>query len=186
MLLPEVTITGRHASYLKSLVRKNQKDDNQDNAISSALIYNRYIDVYLNAAIWGILNGRREEADNSTQDRARIYASALDTEDENCRFMYRLVLLLDQSTKLKADERIDRAFRYDSLPDKKQEFNDNIKIFNSYVRGGLTIMYESFYKNCITKDDYIFKTFDKLKDLKEEIDKKPIDERLRELLSENI
>ena len=125
-----------------------------------------------------------ERPDYSTRDRARIYADALDNEDENCRFMYRLVLLLDRTVKLSQNERIDRAFRYDSQSKNDERFRENIRIFNDYVRGGLSIMFEKFYQGGITQDDYINKSFSALDSLKKKIDNVPLDERLAELLKE--
>ncbi len=80
----DYTINGKHATYLKYLV-------------NDAKVFSRYIDVYMNSAIFGFLHSRSAEKDNSSQDRARIYADAFATERLNCDFIYRLIMLLDET-----------------------------------------------------------------------------------------
>ena len=97
----DYTINGKHATYLKYLV-------------NDAKVFVRYIDVYMNAAVVGFLYGRSEAKDNSSQDRARIYADAFSTEKRQCDFIYRLIMLLEESNKLSESEKLDRAFRNDT------------------------------------------------------------------------
>ena len=50
----DYNITGKHASYLKFLAAKNSGAKGADDSSpTSARIFERYIDVYMNAAIWG-------------------------------------------------------------------------------------------------------------------------------------
>lgn len=109
----DYTITGKHATFLKYLAEKNSKDDGSS-ATSSAMVFERYIDVYMNAVVWGMLYNRTAERDNTSSDRARIYADALVREKDTCMLLYRLVMLLDKSVDLSSEERLNRAFRYDS------------------------------------------------------------------------
>lgn len=166
----DYTITGKHATYLKFLAAKNSGTKaGEDNLLTSAKIFERYIDVYMNAAIWGLLYKRTAPRDKDSDDRARIYADAYASERENCVFLYRLVMLLDQTTALQPDVRVDRAFRYDVQEDRKKEFDDNMELFHSYVRGGIEEMYEQFTDGCTTRDDYMNKVYDVLTIFKKEI-----------------
>ena len=131
----DYTITGKHATYLKYMAAKNAKDD-ENVATSSAKLFERYIDVYMNAAIWGLLYSRTAPKDNSSDDRARIYADAFANERDNCVFLYRMVMLLDKSLDIESEERINRAFRYDTQPEKAEAFRQNMDLFHDYVRGG--------------------------------------------------
>lgn len=131
----DYTITGKHATYLKYMAAKNAKDD-ENAATSSAKLFERYIDVYMNAAIWGLLYSRTAPKDNSSDDRARIYADAFANERDNCVFLYRMVMLLDKSVDIESEERINRAFRYDTQPEKAEAFRLNMDLFHDYVRGG--------------------------------------------------
>lgn len=91
----DYTITGKHATYLKFLAAKNSKDD-PDSATTSAKLFERYVDVYMNAAVWGLLYSRTAKRDTTSDDRARVYADAFANERENCVFLYRMVMLLDK------------------------------------------------------------------------------------------
>lgn len=178
----DYTITGKHATYLKFLAAKNSKNDPDSQVTSSARIFERYIDVYMNGAIWGLLYSRTAQKDTSSDDRARIYADAFANERENCVFLYRMVMLLDQTTNLDPQERINRAFRYDSQIDKAEEFKKCMELFHDYVRGGIEVMYEQFTDGCITRDDYLDKTYNILTTFKNEIEGKSYEDELAKLI----
>ena len=114
----DYTINGKHATYLKFLAKKNSRDDQSPDNPTAARLFERYIDVYMNAAVFGLLYSRTAKRDTTSDDRARVYADAFANERENCIFLYRMVMLLDKTTELTSEERIDRAFRYDSQPEK--------------------------------------------------------------------
>ena len=165
----DYTINGAHATRLKFLAKKNSRDVEEPDNPQSAKIFERYIDVYMNAAVWGISYGRRAKAEPSN-DRARIYADAFNHERDRCIFLYRLVMLLDAGENLSPTERIDRAFRYDTEPDKAEELKKSMELFNDYVRGGIDLMYEKFTAGCMTRDDYLERTFDIMTEFKNELD----------------
>lgn len=166
----DYNITGKHATYLKFLAAKNSGNkDGDESATTSARVFERYIDVYMNAAIWGLLYERTAEKDTASDDRARIYADAYANERENCVFLYRMVMLLDKKTELEPSVRVDRAFRYDVQEDKKDAFLQNMELFHSYVRGGIEVMYEQFTDGCSTREDYMNKVFEILTTFRDEI-----------------
>jgi hypothetical protein len=165
----DYTITGEHATRLKFLAKKNSRDDNEPDNPHAAKIFERYIDVYMNAAVWGICYRRKAEI-RPSNDRARIYADAFNRERETCLFLYRLVMLLDDSENLTQSERIDRAFRCDTLPDKADKLQKNLNIFHDYVRGGIDLMFEKFTADCQTREEYLEKTFAVMTEFKTEID----------------
>ena len=126
----DYTISGKHATFLKYLAKKNARDDSsQENAVAARL-FERYIDVYMNAAVFGLLYGRTAKKDSASEDRARIYADAFANERENCIFLYRIVMLLDRTTEISPEERINRAFRYDTQPEMIDQFRKNMELFN--------------------------------------------------------
>lgn len=174
-------ITGKHATYLKYMAVKNAKDD--ENAVtSSARLFERYIDVYMNAAIWGLLYLRTAPKDNSSNDRARIYADAFANERENCIFLYRMVMLLDKSVDIESEERINRAFRYDTQPEKAEAFRQTMDVFHDYVRGGIELMYEQFTDGCSTREDYLTKVFEVMTTFKKEIEGFSYEDELAQLI----
>lgn len=178
----DYTITGKHATFLKFLAVKNAKEDEADASKNSAKLLERYIDVYMNAAVWGILYSKRAPKDTDSKDRARIYADAYAAEHANCEFLYRLVMLLDESVDLSPSERVDRAFRYDSDETKKEEFQQCMELFHEYVRGGLELMYDQFTDGCITRIDYMERVFEVMTTFKQEYEGFSYDEALAKLM----
>ncbi|MBN1552903.1 hypothetical protein JW979_15625 [bacterium] len=151
----DYTINGKHATYMKYLV-------------NDAKIFDRYIDVYMNAAIWGMLYGRISERDSST-DRARVYADAFAKERENCMFIYRLIMLLDNTKHLLPNERIDRAFRDDAQDGDSAKASNNLDLFHSYVLGGIEVLYERYVDGCTTQEDYLTRIYDLMTTFKKDI-----------------
>ncbi len=171
----DYTISGIHATHLKYLV-------------NDAKIFIRYIDVYMNAAIIGFLHGRLEKKDNSSQDRARIYADAFATERLKCDFIYRLIMLLDGNAEFSTQQRLDRAFRDDSQMESeytKDVHSQNMELFNSYVLGGIEELYEQFTKGATSRDDYINRIYDITVKFKEEVEGIDYESKLKELVCGN-
>lgn len=81
-----------------------------------------------------------------------------------------ILMLLDKTIELSPEERVDRAFRYDTLPEKAEEFRKNLELFHDYVRGGIEVMYEQFTDGCQTQDDYLSKTYEVMTTFKKELE----------------
>lgn len=164
----DYTIGGTHATRLKYLVNE-------------AKMFTRYIDVYMNAAVWGLLYGRTSEEDHS-QDRARIYADAFANEREKCVFLYRLVMLLDESTGLTPQERMDRAFRDGAQNGSDEKLASNLDIFHGYMLGGIDVLYERLADGCLTRDDYLARIHDSMCAFRDEVTGVSHQSKLDELL----
>lgn len=150
----DYSLTGKHAKHLKFLAAKNSDEANGAN------LFERYIDVYMNAVIWGLIYNRKEPKDNSTDDNANILAGVFIKERATCIFLYRLVTILDESQNVGIEEKLDKAFRDD-------EFNQNAELFNSYARGGIEEMYERFTFGCNSRVDYLHRTYEIMTNFKE-------------------
>ena len=153
----DYNITGRHATYVKYLV-------------NDAKAFNRYIDVYMTAAVIGALNGKRAAVDGSS-DRARIYADAFSHEHDKCMEIFRTIILAESSKEWNGDERTNICFRFRDakLENAPTEVSDDeiatmkeaLDLFHEYVRGGIEILYELFFSASITMEDsidYAYKT----------------------------
>jgi len=169
----DYTMTGSHATYLKYLAKDKE---------NNPYIFDRYIDVYMNAVIFGLLYGRTAEKDTESKDRARIYADAFAREREYCTFLYRLVMILDKTISISPEDRIDRAFRYDSDEKSIEKFNKNMELFNSYVLGGIEVLYERFKDSFTTIDDSIIRAYEMMKDFIDEIEGISYEEKLSQLM----
>lgn len=182
MFESDYTINGKHATYLKFLAKKNSRDDQGSDNPSAARLFERYIDVYMNAAVFGLLYSRTAKRDMASDDRARVYADAFATERQNCVFLYRMVMLLDKTVDLTPEERLNRAFRYDSAPEKEVEFRQNMELFHDYVRGGIEVMYEQFTDGCTTQDDYLSKSYEVMTTFKKELEGLSYADELKKLI----
>lgn len=162
MFEQDYLLRGKHATYTKYL-----RD--------TANLFDRYLDVYMLGAVVGYLHNRKSEKDLSTNDTAAMLASVFIGEKDKCEFIYRLIMLMDTSTGLSADQRVDRAFRDDT---NEEAVKNNLRLFNSYVLGGIEVLYEKFVDNCTTRDDYLDGIYKFVNEFKSDIDNVHNDEDL--------
>jgi len=147
----DILIRGKYATYLKYLSKKTEKNDRKEKV---AGVFERHIDVYMTAAVIGLVHGLRREDDTSdSSETVKIFADAVSREQLNLLTIFRSVMLIDNSCGLNADEKIDRAFKNPDTP-------ENLKLFNSYVRGGLEWLYENFTQGATTQDEYLAKIYE--------------------------
>lgn len=164
----DYTIQGKHATHLKFLVNE-------------ARIYTTYIDVYLNAAIFGYMYNAQDDKDNESIDRARIYADAFASHRSECIFLYRVITLLSDK-ELSIEERLNRAFRHDTQNDKYDLVKENLDVFNSYVLGGIEIMFKRFVDGCSSQDDYIRRTFEIVSKYYDDIQEVSYEDKINKLI----
>lgn len=149
MFESDYTIYGKHATYIKYLV-------------NDAKAFKRYIDVYMAGAAMGALYEKRAKQTDS-DDRARIYADAFNTEHIKCGELFRTIILADTSKSWSAEERVNICFRYrdkldeNAVPPVSQEEVDIMKealiLFNEYVLGGIELLYDRFSSNAVIDID---------------------------------
>ena len=145
----DYTINGKHATYIKYLAKDKDKETN-----NTVRVFNRYIDVYMCGAIVGALNKRTSNADRSSSDRARIYADAFNHEYSKCKEIFKTVILCDTTQNWSAEEKANICFRYrdraDDMatppvqPEEISKMKEAMDLFNSYVFGGIEILYDIF------------------------------------------
>ena len=166
----DYTLTGKHATYVKYLVR-------------NAKLYERYIDVYMNGAIFGLLHNHVAEKDNASKDQARIYADAFANCRDDCVFLYRLVMLLESTSNLDSAERIDRAFRDDANEREPEKLASNLDLFNAYVRGGIEELYKQFIDgHGSTSEEYLEHAIEVMEEFRDELAGSDFNDKLSELL----
>lgn len=178
----DYTISGRHATYIKFLAKKNAQDEINSEDMESPKLFSRYIDVYMNAAVFGLLYNRTAKKDTTSTDRARIYADAFSTENANCIFLYKLVMLLEKKSGATSEEKLNRAFRFPSQPEKQEEVSQCLELFHDYVRGGIEVMYDHFIDGCQTQDDYINRSHEVMERFKNEFEGESYEEALTQMI----
>lgn len=169
----DVRLQGIYATHLKSLAKDPKNVDHP-------YLFERYIDVYMNAAVIGLLEGEPiMKPDIIGKDSAQIFAAVFSPERANCMFLYHLVMLLDRSTGLTVEQRIDRAFRDEGDDAHPEKMEANMKLFTGYVLSGIEIMYEKMAKNYTTLDDMCDAAYTMMRDFQETTEKISPEEYLK-------
>ncbi|WP_417897777.1 hypothetical protein ABN702_16015 [Bacillus haimaensis] len=165
-----IIITGKHSAYMDLL-----KDNN---------IFSRHLDVYINAAIVGFQYNRKSSPDKSEaykDKRTQIHTEQLVKESSILEFIYRLIMLLDNQKEIDLENRINRAFRDDSLYDVSEKHAENMKLYSSYVLGGIEILYEKIIEKGVTEQDLMKNAYEFIKEQNLSFTNKSADEILYEI-----
>lgn len=166
----DLEFIGKHATYMKRLV-------------TDVKLYKRYVDVYMNAAVFGLLHRRTAPKDRETQDNATIPASVFSNCRSDCVFLYRLVMLLDETSGLTVEQRVDRAFRDDADGEAPEKLAANMELFHSYVRGGIEEMNEQFFEGFgQSSDECLEHAIEVMEDFKNEVLGGDYQDRLDDLM----
>ena len=165
MFEKDIIITGTHAKYIKEMKEV-------------AGLFARNLDIYMLAPIMGFLNNRKGQKNNEGGEKSTIQAQQLSNVKEDCELVYRLIILLD-GDDIDKDDRLNRAFRYDSDVERKKEFENAMEIYNEYVLGGIEYMHETFVAGCVEVDDYTTKIFEAASDFQDEINELDYSEEVK-------
>lgn len=128
----EIEFTGKYATYARYL-----KDESK--------VFLTFRDIYVMSAILGFLEGKKgtEDSTNSAVNPASIFPAQLAKYKSELKFIYRIIMLLDESDKLSLEERKNRAFR-DDPEENKETIRANMALFNDYACGGVEYLYSQF------------------------------------------
>lgn len=149
----EYAFRGKHCDYVNKLTAKFN---------SSLQLFRTNGDVYLIAPIVGFLYGRKSELDKK-DNTAKIFTDKLIKEQENLKFNYRLIMLLDENNEKDINERINKAFRYYGTEKAKADE----ALYESYVRGGVEVLFEKLIATSTKPDDYLMNLYDFLEEFHE-------------------
>ncbi len=139
---------------------------------SRAQLFGRNVDIYTNAPLVGFLYGRRAELDETkNQETNQVYnqnvmGDRVIYSSEELMFNYRLIMLLDTEYESDEDKRIDKAFRHMGEDPADEER------FDSYVRGGVDVLYENLIDGATEPDKYIEKLHEFVRDFYERFNDK--------------
>lgn len=143
----EYRLKGRHAKRVNDLTSKFDED-------RKASMFDRNVDVFINAPLVGFLYNRKAEIDETKNavtgevESSHIMGDRIMQSREELFYVYRLIILLDKNHEQVLNKRIDKAFR-DLTPKPEDE-----ELFYSYMRGGIDVLYEKLIENAVTPDDY--------------------------------
>lgn len=134
---------------------------------SKAKIFDRNIDIYTNAPLVGFLYRRLAEADDERNpETGQIYnenvmGDRVIQSKEELLFNFRLIMLLDFDYESEAEKRINKAFRHMGEDPADEER------FDSYVRGGIDVLYEKLIEGANSPNDYINNLYEFLDEFQE-------------------
>lgn len=154
MFESQIRITGRHAQYLVELTSIFDEKSN-------AKVFETYMDVYVTAAIVGILHHRRADKDNSGdfEMHKNIFAEQVLRIKDELDFIMQIMLLIDKEYEPDEEKRIDKAFRFFG-----QDVND-LKRFETYIYGGIDILHERLVEGGGDVMEYIIRMQEFVEDI---------------------
>lgn len=164
----EITIRGRFATYMKALCQLPPNASETDKkAFNNYKIFDTYISAYIVAPIIGMLNGKKAYWDSNDEDKNNVgmLEGVLIKNASKLKYVYRLIVLNDDSEGLSDQEKINRAFREEN---NDESVKKGMELYTAYFFGGLEVLYEIFVMNCVTDDDCIARIFEFVNEFKEE------------------
>lgn len=144
---------GRHALRVDQLTGAFDE-------ISKAKLIDRNVDVYANAPLIGFLYGRTADLDDTKNpETGQVYnqnvmGDRVIYSSEELQFNFRLIMLLDANYEPDVDKRIDKAFKHMGEDPADEER------FDSYVRGGVDVLYEKLIEGSNDSGDYINRLYE--------------------------
>ncbi len=178
----EYTFYGKHARYVTQLTSELK-------GLEKTPIFQKNLDVFKFASVVGIVYGRQGEIDKSKKDLEdekvdikKIAGAQIVTISAELEYIYELIMINHRKKVDDIETRIDRAFRYTKNEELKKEGEE---IFNSYVLGGVEVLYEKIFKEDTDTDQILVNLYDFIEEFNdkygEEIEGIDIDEIMRTL-----
>ena len=167
---------GRHAVRVDELTSVFDSD-------SKAKLFERNVDVYANAPLVGFLYGRTAEPDdNRNPETNQVYnqnvmGDRVIYSQEELLFNFRLIMLLDKEYEPDEDVRINKAFRH-----MGEDPADEAR-FDSYVRGGVDVLYEKLIEGISSPDEYVMRLYDFVEEFQEKFNEEMSSEDILKLCS---
>ena len=151
---------GRHAIRVDALTSVFDSE-------SKAKLFDRNVDVYANAPLVGFLYGRTADPDdtrnpeNNQVYNQNVMGDRVIYSQEELTFNFRLIMLLDKAYEPNEEIRINKAFRH------MGEDPADEACFDSYVRGGVDVLYEKLIEGVSSPDEYVMRLYDFVEEFQE-------------------
>jgi hypothetical protein len=150
---------GKHAEMVYAL-----RSDSSGSERPAESLFRRFIDVYLIAPLVGFLYSRKAPVDSESKAEPRsIFAETIIGEKERLTLNYRLIMLLDGRREFDINIRVGKAFR--EIDDDLVK--SNMDLYDSYVRGGVEVLYEKLIGTAKTEEEWIGNMMDFVIDFEE-------------------
>lgn len=151
---------GIQANYLKDLCEL--RGNVPDKALHSNFkVFNSYVDAYIVCPLIGYLFGRRIPMGSASDGDVGILYEQISKKKSELRFVYQIIMLIDEESEPDKERRIFRAFRLSETADEdKAQMAENMKIFNEFFLGGIDVMHEQFVDQCTDDASYLKRIYE--------------------------
>lgn len=140
--------TGTHAEKVNALTAVFDET-------AKAKLFDRNLDVYINAPIVGFLHKRKgiKNTDSTIADQ-NIFPEQMINNSELLKYLFRLILILDSEYEPNEEKRMDKAFKH------LGENEADLALFDAYVLGGVEVFYEKLIEGSSDPAEYINRMYD--------------------------
>lgn len=140
--------TGSHAERVNALTAVFDE-------AAKAKLFERNVDVYINAPIVGFLHKRKatKNSNGAIADQ-NVFPEQMRDNAELLKYIFRLILILDAEHEPNEEKRMDKAFKH---------FGDDevdLALFDSYVLGGVDVLYEKLIEGVTNPAEYVNRMYD--------------------------
>lgn len=140
---------GKYADYVDNIWEQNKIKADKS-------CFKRLVDLYAISAIVGLKTGNKAEDDSTGSDHKRTAPlEQMMTNYDILIDIMRLMILFDDSDGSTVEERIQAAFTIDA-PVPEETYRKYMKLFNSYMLGGLEYIYNEIVIKPVGPDDHYF------------------------------
>ena len=177
-------ITGKHANYWKDLCELAGNVPDRDEH-KNFKIFSSYIDAYVVCPLIGFQYNRKGVIDNGVEGNAGMLAEVFKKRRNELKYIYQMIMLLDEDSEPDEDKRLYRAFNFsEETPEKKNFVEANMEVFHAYFLGGLEILHEEFVEQYTSENDYLKGIFDFVKRFYDEQDGETVKDRIDKILNQ--
>lgn len=140
--------TGTHADKVNALTSIFDEG-------AKAKLFERNLDVYINAPMVGFLH-KRKGVRNSNSEIAdqNIFPEQMIKHSELLKYILRLILILDAEHEPSEEKRMDKAFKH------LGEDEADLALFDAYVLGGVEVFYEKLIEGSSDPTEYVNRMYD--------------------------
>jgi hypothetical protein len=120
-------------------------------------------EVFQLAPIVGFLYSRKADLNRDIPGDISIFDAEMSRHKDVFQFNYQLIMLLDSDYEADFDTRVDKAFKdYGTDKAKMDEAQ-----YESYVRGGVDVLYEKLIESSASPDDYTKNLYEFMEEFEE-------------------
>lgn len=138
---------GTHAERVAQLTAIIDED-------SRSKLFDRNLDVYINAPIIGFLYNRKASRNNDVDvSPQNIFPEQMINASDTLKYILQQILLLDAENEPDEEKRLDLAFRTIGT-------EEDLKLFDQYVLGGVDVLYEKLLDGATDSNEVLNRLYD--------------------------